>query len=170
MPGRPLSLADQVCLAIVAEGTTHGWALVKLLRPDGEIGRIWTLSRPLIYRSIDHLVDVGLVDRDGGTNRGRRAELAATKAGRRTAATFLVEPVDHVRDLRTEFLLKLELARRAGVDPIGLVHRQRRHLQPAIRALTTAAASDPVELWREESARAADRFLERIGDHIVSPS
>jgi DNA-binding PadR family transcriptional regulator len=165
MTERPLSLADHVCLAIIAEGPTHGWALVKLLRPDGEIGRIWSLSRPLTYRSIDHLVEAGMVDRSDG---GRRAELRATEPGRRAATSFLARPVGHIRDLRTEFLLKLELAHRAAVDPSDLINRQRDHLEPAFGALTSTAAADPVELWRQESARAAERFLDRIEEHLVS--
>jgi PadR family transcriptional regulator AphA len=165
MTARPLSLADHVCLAIIADGPTHGWAIVKLLRPDGDVGRIWSLSRPLTYRSIDRLADEGLVQRSEG---GRRAELRATAAGRRVARSFLAQPVDHVRDLRTEFLLKLELAARAAIDPSDLIRRQRDHLGPALRALVSSDAADPVELWRQESARAAERFLDRIQEHVVS--
>jgi PadR family transcriptional regulator AphA len=165
MTERRLSLADHVCLAIIADGPTHGWAIVKLLRPDGDVGRIWSLSRPLTYRAIDHLVEAGMIERSDG---GRRAELRATAAGRRAVRSFLERPVDHVRDLRTEFLLKLELAARAAVDPSDLIRRQRDHLGPALRALASSDAADPVELWRQESARAAERFLDRIQERLVS--
>src|SRR5262249_41228547 len=42
-----LSLAEAVCLTLVAREPTHGWAIVKTLAPEGDIGRIWSLSRPL---------------------------------------------------------------------------------------------------------------------------
>ena len=154
-----LSLADHVCLAVIAERRTHGWAVVKLLAPDGEIGRIWSLSRALTYRSIDRLVEFGLVDR---SESGRRAELRITPAGRRRRRTWLERPVEHLRDLRTEFLLKLELCRRSGIDSGALIASQRVQLAPAIAALTDGQPADAVALWRHESARGAARFLRRI--------
>jgi PadR family transcriptional regulator AphA len=152
-----LSLADQVVLAVVGEGRTHGWAIVKLLAPDGDLGRIWTLSRPLTYRAIDHVVELGLVER---AEAGRRAELRITRRGRRARARWLETPVEHLRDLRTEFLLKLVLRQRVGLDVADLVERQRRRLAPAIDALTGAEPTDLVDRWRQESARAAQRFLD----------
>lgn len=157
-PGdRPL--ADHVCLALVAEGPTHGWSLVKDLAEGGPIGRIWSLSRPLTYRSIERLVSQGLVDR---VQVGRRANLQVTPLGRDVAAAWLLTPVDHLRDLRTEFLLKIALCERAGVGTVPLIDRQRARLRPAIEALTSGAAGDAVGVWRQESAIAADRFLRRL--------
>src|SRR5688572_2509476 len=119
-PGRepPLSVAEGVCLVLVTQGITHGWAIGSLLAPDGELGRIWTLSRPLTYRAIDALGERGLVARCGTTaGAGRdRTVLEATAAGRRIAAAWLDEPVSHVRQIRTELLLKLALRQRAGLD------------------------------------------------------
>jgi DNA-binding PadR family transcriptional regulator len=165
MPGRPGSLADHVCLAAIAEGPTHGWAVVKLLRPDGDLGRIWSLSRPLTYRSIDRLADAALIAR---RDAGRRTELRITPAGRRCATRWRTEPVGHVRDLRTEFLLKLRLLDRSAIDPAALIERQRAELRSALESLTTDPPTDPVGLWRQESALAAQRFLDRIGEPVVS--
>lgn len=159
MSARSLSLADQVCLAVIGEGRTHGWVIVKLLAPGGELGRIWSLSRALTYRSIDRLVEFGLVDRNEA---GRRAELRNTPSGRRESLRWLTQPVDHLRDLRTEFLLKLALCDRSSVDTGALVHAQRRQLTPAIAALTERDPDDVVALWRHESAQAAARFLEQL--------
>ncbi len=159
MPTASLSLADQVCLAVVGEGRTHGWAIVKLLAPDGELGRIWSLSRALTYRSIDRLVEFGLVER---SDAGRRAELHITAAGRRRRTAWLTQPVEHLRDLRTEFLLKLVLCDRSSIDAADLIRSQRERLTPAITALTDQDPSDVVAVWRHESAQAAARFLRRL--------
>lgn len=159
MPTASLSLADQVCLAVVGEGRTHGWAIVKLLAPDGELGRIWSLSRALTYRSIDRLVEFGLVER---SDAGRRAELRITAAGRRRRTAWLTQPVEHLRDLRTEFLLKLVLCDRSSIEAADLIRSQRERLTPAITALTDQDPSDVVAVWRHESAQAAARFLRRL--------
>lgn len=159
MPSRSLSLADQVCLAIIGERRTHGWAIVKLLAPDAELGRIWSLNRALTYRTIDRLVEFGLIQRNDA---GRRAELRITAAGRRQRRRWLGRPVEHLRDLRTEFLLKLALCERASIDTTELIRSQRELLAPAIGALTDRRSDDVVALWRHESAQAAARFLERL--------
>lgn len=165
MGGPSPSLADHVCLAVVAEGPTHGWALVKLLAPDGDIGRIWALSRPLTYRSVDRLAEAGLIEREDA---GRRTELRVTGRGRAATTRWLGSPVEHLRDLRTEFLLKITLHRRLGTPVDQLVAAQRTALAPAIEALTEKAPDDAVELWRHESALAARRFLDRLAGDIVS--
>lgn len=168
-PRRPnrieLTLADHACLAVIGEAPTHGWAIVKLLAPDGELGRIWSLSRPLTYRSIDRLVAEGLASR---SEAGRRAIVTPTRSGRRERQRWLDRPVEHLRELRTEFLLKLALRDRAGLDNRSLAGAQLAQLRPAIEALTTSDATDPVERWRRESAIAAERFLEQLLDDARS--
>src|SRR5256885_7328662 len=82
-----LSFAEYVCLALIADGVSHGWAIGSILAPDGQIGRIWGLSRPLTYRAVDGLADKRLITRRGQrTGRGRdRVALAATNRGRQVA-------------------------------------------------------------------------------------
>lgn len=164
-----LSFAEHVCLALVTEGVAHGWALGTELGPGADVGRVWTLSRPLTYRAIDGLVDKGLVVRRGHTpGHGRdRMVLAPTARGRRVARRWLDTPVHHVRDVRTELLVKLVLRTRAGLDNNSLLVAQRDAFAPAIELLTGGdAADDLVTMWRRESARAVRRFL----DHALDPA
>jgi PadR family transcriptional regulator AphA len=162
-PRGELSLAEYACLAAAAQGAEHGWAIGSLLAPDGDLGRIWSLSRPLTYRAIDSLVDRRLLTRRG-TRAGRgqnRTMLHVTAAGHRRVAAWLDEPVDHVRDVRTELLLKLAFRQRAGSDTAPLLEAQQELLAPTIDVLTTAAIDDDlVDIWRRESARAVRRFLD----------
>src|SRR4051794_25699828 len=104
-----VSFAEHVCLALIAEGVTHGWALGSLLAPDGEIGRIWSLSRPLTYRAVDGLADKKLITRRGQpTGRGRdRGALAPTNRGPQRPGLLLDSPLDHPPDGRTELLVQL---------------------------------------------------------------
>ncbi len=167
-----LPLAEQVCLALVAEGVEHGWALGTLLSPDGELGRIWSLTRPLTYRAIDRLVERGLVVRSGtGTGRSReRNLLAVSPAGRAATDAWLDEPVEHLRDVRTELLLKLALRARTGRPAEPLLVAQRARFDTVIDRLVAAPAADPVAQWRAESARAVRRFLDRaVGPKVATP-
>ena len=172
-PAEP-SFAEHVCLALVVEGVSHGWALGTLLGPDGDVGRIWSLSRPLTYRAVEQLVAKGLAVRTGRhSGRGRdRVVLAASPQGRRTTERWLDEPVDHLRDVRTELLVKLALRARVGRDNEPLLAAQQARFEPFIDLLTSAgghdrgtdgggAGDDLVDLWRRESARAVRRFLDQ---------
>ncbi|HEU4842064.1 MAG TPA: TOBE domain-containing protein [Ilumatobacteraceae bacterium] len=162
-----LPFAEWVCLTLITQKVSHGWALGTILAPDGELGRIWTLSRPLTYRAIDGLVDKGLVTRTGQpSGRSRdRVVLAATPSGRRLATRWLDTPVEHLRDVRTELLVKLALRQRAGLANDVLLAGQRQRFEPTIDALTSTSPDDDlVDLWRRESARAVRRFLDQALD------
>jgi PadR family transcriptional regulator AphA len=159
-----LSLAEHVCLALVAEGAGHGWAIGSLLAPGGELGRIWTLSRPLTYRALDSLAAKQLVARTNApAGQGRdRVVNRATARGRRENRAWLDAPVDHLRDVRTELLVKLALRDRAGLERAPLLGAQAEHFAPLIAALSVMQAGDDddlVALWRREHARAVRRFL-----------
>jgi molybdopterin-binding protein len=157
------SFAEYVCLTLIIQGASHGWAVGSLLAPAAPLGRIWTLTRPLTYRAIDGLVDKGLVTRRGAASgRGRdRMVLAATPAGRRAAKRWLDAPVAHLREVRTDLLLKLALRERAGLDNAALLAAQQAVFEPTIDGLTSAGRDDDlIDLWRRESARAVRRFLD----------
>jgi DNA-binding PadR family transcriptional regulator len=165
-PPQPPSLAERICLGLVCTSPepVHGWALVRELAPDGAIGRIWSLSRPLTYRAIDQLVGAGLI-RSGGQARGQGGErtlLAPTAAGSRVVVRWLDDPVAHLREVRTELLVKLAIAERAGRDTTVLIDAQRRAFAPLFAALAERGPDDVVDRWRQTSARAVRSFLEEL--------
>jgi len=158
-----LSLAERVCLALIDNGFEHGWAIGTALAADGEFGRIWTLSRPLTYRAIDQLDERGLVSRRDQKKGGRRERtiLRCTASGRRLARRWVDEPVAHLRDVRTELLLKLAIRQRRGTDNAPLLLAQREAFRSHFEVLMTAdTQADVVDVWRRESARAVRRFLD----------
>jgi PadR family transcriptional regulator AphA len=162
--GSEPSFAEHVCLTLVAQGVAHGWALGTMLASEGEIGRIWTLSRALTYRAIDGLVEKALVTRRGlAAGRGRdRLVLTPTAQGRRVAKRWLDTPAKHLRDVRTELLVKLALRDRAGLDNEALLAAQQEVFEPTIDVLTSTHNDDDiVDLWRRENARAVRRFLDQ---------
>jgi DNA-binding MarR family transcriptional regulator len=162
-PVESLTLAESTCLALVAEHESgvHGWHLVRALAPDGEVGRTWSLSRPLTYRALDRLEGQGLITRDRSS---RRHLMRVTAEGRRTLDTFLETPVDHIRDLRTAFLVKCELRRRVGLDIGDLARRQLDHLDTRLDSLIEIDPGDDIVLaWRSTSASATREFLRSLG-------
>ena len=75
-----------------------------------------------------------------GVRRGRRApavrnarSLRVTRRGRAALRRWLDTPVEHVRDVRTEFLVKLALLERSERPSRPLVERQIEHLAPVVR-------------------------------------
>lgn len=158
-----LDLAGYTCLALVTEGVEHGWAIGSLLAPEGDLGRIWSLSRSLTYRALDQLVERRLLTRRGtAAGRGRERSLLRTTAkGRRIAGAWLDRPVEHLRDVRSELLLKLALRQRCGLPASDLLGVQRDHFAPAIESLVAQGdGGDAVARWRAENARAVRRFLD----------
>jgi len=164
-----LSLADWVVLGLVAEAPTHGWPIVRALRADGELGRVWTVPRPIVYRSLSTLTDRGLIEPCGETAESKgppRTIVRATRAGRAALKRWLETPVEHVRDVRTELLVKLALLSRSDQSPQVLVERQIHHLSPVIGAVSTRFSGEGFDLvlsrWRREQALAVDRFLRSL--------
>jgi DNA-binding PadR family transcriptional regulator len=166
--GAPPTLAEAVCLTLVTREPTHGWSIVKMLAPDGEIGRVWSLSRPLTYRALAALASAELI-RPAGSEPGAgppRTIWRATAKGRRAAKNWLRRPVGHPRDMRTEFLLKVVL----GAPAAELSRAQLETFAPAFAGLQRAVDADPADVvarWRLESAEATRRFLESLAgnDH-----
>jgi PadR family transcriptional regulator AphA len=122
-----LSLTDWLVLAVLCEQPRHGFAVARELAADSELGSIWTVRRPLVYRSIDHLVDEGLAEPraiEPGTQGPNRTVLAPTRTGRIRVARWIDEPVAHPRDVRTTLLAKLALRVRRGDDLASLARAQ----------------------------------------------
>jgi DNA-binding PadR family transcriptional regulator len=165
---KSLAAGAWAVLALVAEAPTHGFAVAKALGPGGEIGRVWSLSRPLVYRALDELVAGGLVEKGAvePSDRGpRRTPLLATSVGRRRVRRWLEEPVEHVRDVRSLLMLKLLFLERSGLDQAPLLVAERELLEPVAAALERQERSlDGFEhtlvQWRLESTRGVLRFLE----------
>ena len=115
------------------------WAVLALLAEDGEVGQVWTMPRPRVYRAIEDLRSAGLIETVETTPSDRgpaRTLLAATPAGAVAVEQWLARPVAHVRDARSELLLKLVLTHRAGRDLRPLAAAQHGVLEQLADRLT----------------------------------
>lgn len=161
-----LSLNDWVVLALLGEEPRHGFAIARELRPNVDLGRVLTIQRALVYRSLDRLVVAGLavvVAVEPGDSGPDRIVHRVTRLGRTALTEWFGRPVEHVRDLRVEFLVKLRLSQRAGRDTSALLASQRAVLGPTLDHLTGFTAdADAVDRWRHHQATAARAFLEDL--------
>ena len=164
-----LSLAEWVVLAVISERPTHGFAISQLTACDGELGRVWQIPRPIVYRALGRVAAAGLIKEDG-TEPGlgpQRTVYSVTKSGRDAVNKWLQTPVEHVRDVRSHLLIKLALLDRADADPTSLLVRQRDVLTPIADAIS---AEEPEEegfeatllAWRRANTEAAISFLADI--------
>ena len=165
---RELAPGEWSVLALLCEQPAHGWALAQALAPDGEIGSVWTLGRPVVYRALQTLVEHGLVEPAGqepGTRGPSRTIFAPTAAGRAAVRRWLAQPAGHVRDIRSLLVLKLVFAERAGVDPAPMLAKQRAALETLVASLEQQLAESSgsrriLLRYRLETARAALRFVD----------
>jgi PadR family transcriptional regulator AphA len=164
-----LSLPEWTVLAMVREGPTHGFAIAQLTATGGELGRIWHIPRPVIYRSIGRLLDLGLLTPQAvESGRGpQRTLYSVTPPGGAAVAHWLDTPVQHIREVRSHLLLKLALLDRAGGDPTGLLARQKATLEPiadAIKAESPGSAGFDATLlaWRRATTAATMNFLDDL--------
>jgi DNA-binding PadR family transcriptional regulator len=167
---RELAPGEWSVLALLANTPAHGWALAKEMSRTGEIGRVWAVARPLVYRALEQLQSRGLIEAVGsepGARGPNRALFRATEHGREELGAWLSEPVDHVRDIRSLFLLKIVLSERAGLSRQPLLTAQRAMMLPAVAALEnrlrTSAGSEHVFVrYRLESTRAVVDFIDAL--------
>jgi PadR family transcriptional regulator AphA len=163
-----LSLTEWLVLCVASEGPTHGFAIARLLGHQGDLGQVWRVPKPVIYRGLARLEQLGLVHMVGEqtTSLGPvRLVVEATPDGRQAAVAWLATPVRHIRDVRSELMVKLALLDRAGASPHPLLTAQQDQLTPIAEALRDrlGAASGfdrTLALWRYETVSAALRFLD----------
>jgi len=174
---RSLSLAEWLVLCLVCEQPRHGFAIARLLDSDGSLGQVWRVPKPVIYRALQRLGQLGMVRtaQQQASNQGPvRSLVDATGAGQQAAAAWLARPVSHTRDVRSELLVKLALADRAGADPRPLVAAQREHLAPVAGAMRERLGSvsgfdRTLALWRYETVSATVRFLDALSAEVTAP-
>jgi DNA-binding PadR family transcriptional regulator len=165
-----LSLTDWVVLGLLTEGPAHGFALARELAPDAELGRLWTVRRPLVYRAIDHLLDLRLAEPrfvEPGQQGPQRTIVAATRRGRARVDRWLDEPVEHPREVRAALLVKFALRIRRGEPLTPVAQRQLEIFREVRRGLgRRRARTDGVEKlelqWRYEASDAIERFLKSV--------
>ncbi len=165
-----LTTGEWAILSLVGEGPTHGFAVARAMAPGGDVGRVWAMRRPLVYRTLEQL-EARELTRVAGTEASDsgplRTLIESTGEGARMVGEWLREPVEHLRDARSELMLKLLFLDRRSADPAPLLAAQREWL--VAREDELRGALDDAEgftrtlaLWRAENASAAIRFVDAL--------
>jgi DNA-binding PadR family transcriptional regulator len=59
-PRWELSADEWAVLALLAEQPSHGFAIARALEREGPVGRVWSVTHPLVYRALERLSEDGL--------------------------------------------------------------------------------------------------------------
>jgi len=163
-----LSLNEWAVLGVLVEKARHGYDIAAELQPGEPVGKVWRLNRQLVYRALERLDDLGLVEprrTEPGAAGPPRTVYGPTTRGWRMLQAWLVTPVVHIRDVRNELLLKLVITERLGQDPRVLVEQQRQQFADLLaRRADLPPDADVVTAWRHHSAAAVAAFLDAL-DH-----
>lgn len=173
MTSKPtLDLVEGACLTLILHGTSHGYQLAKQFEANTMLGEVLTLSRPVVYRAIKTLEEHRLIRSIESTGlRGQlKWKLKCTPDGERSSKQWLAEPVLHLRDLRSEFLVKILLTQITKASTARLIKLQRQTLEAVTKLLLADSAPTAVAIWRREQARASLRFLDELDGASQTPS
>lgn len=168
--GKSLSTSDWAVLTFLAEGEAHGFRLALMFGPEGELGQIWKIQRPQVYRALDYLVAENLIRptrQEEGDAGPPRTVYEVTAKGQSAVKEWLHLPVTHLREGRSDLLLKLAFLHRRRESSEPLLRAQKEVFTKLLRSLEARfAAAGGVDrmvlLWRVENARSALRFLEQL--------
>lgn len=111
----PLTL-EFVLLGLLEQRAMHGYDLYKALNRLEGVGIVWRVKQSKLYALLERLAAGGLLAGKmvPGENRPDRREYALTAEGRARFEAWRSSPVEHMRDVRQEFLARLYFALLAG--------------------------------------------------------
>jgi PadR family transcriptional regulator, regulatory protein AphA len=161
--------AEYPVLGILTLGEAHGYDICRRLHKG--IGSIWKLGKSQIYALLSRLERDGLVahERVGQENLPARNMFRITPTGEEVFREWVDAPVNHVRDMRLEFLTKLWFARQADPDhERTLIEQQLAVCREKLKRLEALKASCSTEIesrsigFRLTIVQAAVSWLEEL--------
>jgi PadR family transcriptional regulator, regulatory protein AphA len=111
--------AEYLVLGALSGGPLHGYDLYQYL--EEHLGQIWTLGRSQTYALLSRMEQAGLVthERQAQEKRPDRKVFSLTPAGQKKFKAWVKAPVEHVRDLRLEFLAKIQFLEKEDQKILG---------------------------------------------------
>lgn len=160
---------EYALLGLLLDGPSHGYDLTRQFSADTELGKVCRLEMSMLYGLLKKLEKEGMLtgrDEPLSEHKTRRV-IEITPAGRAEFEAWLAEPVQHNRDIRFNFLVKLYFARQRSRELVlQLLDGQIEFNQALLKKLLGQkqnAASHQFEDWvidyRLEQTNAALRWL-----------
>jgi DNA-binding PadR family transcriptional regulator len=114
----PLSI-EYVLLGFLEKEPIHGYDLFKRLSSFESVGLVWRIKQSQLYALLERLEEEGLVMSViiPVESHPNRKQYSLTDAGRTAFHAWHSQPVQHVREIRMEFLAKLFFALENGNTP-----------------------------------------------------
>jgi DNA-binding PadR family transcriptional regulator len=125
--GHQIGPADYAVIGCLAIAPRHGYELAASFAPGGELEPVCTLGLSHLYALLHALEELGYVQAESSPNSGGppRKVFQLTEAGATAFHVWLDRPVQRIRQVRTDFLLKLYFSRRLPEhDTAALLDRQ----------------------------------------------
>ena len=122
-----LTPAQYAILGLLRGRPAHGYELQRSFAPESDLGAVIRLEQAALYAALNELAARGLIagaeTREGA--RPPRTVYALTAEGQRLLAGWLTAPVERLRQVRLDFLLKAYFAQQRGAEHLrSLVNAQ----------------------------------------------
>ena len=115
-----LTPVQYAVLGLLHEQPTHGYDLQRAFAASGPLNGVAPVEQPTLYAALKELAHMGLIE---GTEtragaRPPRTVYALTGEGERLLTAWLRAPVQRLRQVRLDFLLKVYFARQRGAREV----------------------------------------------------
>lgn len=140
-------------LGILSFGPAHGYDICRRLTE--EAGSVWRLGKSQIYALLTRMERDGLVEHDRVHQENFPAKniFRLAPKGEEIFSEWVCKPVNHIRDMRLEFLTKLWFARQSGNGlEADLIEKQISLCQKKIQSLENLKSSRTTEIEKQAVA------------------
>jgi PadR family transcriptional regulator AphA len=128
--------AEKALLGILMTGPKHGYELHGYV--SAQMNQFWDLSMSQVYALLKRMEHNGVVVSQEERQESRPAKkiFSLTHKGKKTFLHWVCSPVEHVRDVRIEFLAKLFFMRELRLkEGPSLINKQIEVLREKLRAI-----------------------------------
>jgi PadR family transcriptional regulator AphA len=175
----PLSM-EYALLGFLRDGPSYPYEVHQQLERTAMLHLIWHIKQRQTYALLERLEEAGYLA-SSVVAQGRRPPrrmLTLTPEGRRAFAEWVVQPVEHGREFRQEFMAKLYFAQQEGVEVVArLIEQQRAACQSWLAEFQAQRdripAGEPLDglvvAFRLGQIEAILAWLERCADTLAVP-
>ncbi|MPZ99553.1 MAG: PadR family transcriptional regulator [Dehalococcoidia bacterium] len=144
---KPLEYA---LLGLLSEQPSHGYVLQQAFSESADLGAVIRVEAPTLYAALKELAARGLIagHEVKRGSRPARTVFELTADGSTALEEWLTAPVERLREIRLDFLLKLYFLRRRGADSArALVDAQVAACHRYLARLEAWTAELPLDSW-----------------------